>query len=144
MVEALGKIHGEEVIRVSGTIRTSAQATIRGAQKTVTCPEQRTEPGQRPRKKYKVADADPANIRLSLLTVNGIVFARISGEVLTRIGQRLKRKSPFTDTILITHANGEADISRMMAYMIRSVTRSRGRGSRGAAPRMRLSTVFSI
>jgi hypothetical protein len=32
----------------------------------------------------------------------------VSGEVLTRIGQRLKEGSPFSQTVMITHANGSS------------------------------------
>jgi hypothetical protein len=48
------------------------------------------------------------DIRLSLLMVDKIALAGVSGEVLTMIGQRLKRESPFTNTMMITHANGSS------------------------------------
>ena len=38
--------------------------------------------------------------------LNKIALAGVSGEVLTPIFQRLKKESPFTDTIMVTHANG--------------------------------------
>jgi hypothetical protein len=50
MGDALGKILGEEVMRVAGSIRTSAEAQIRGSQQVVTCPEQvEDRPRPRPR-----------------------------------------------------------------------------------------------
>ena len=95
LVDAMGQILGEEVIRVAGGIRTSPEAGIRGAQKVVTCPGTRLEPGP-----------SSVDIRLGLLMINDIALAGVSGEVLTMIHERLKRESPFKHTIMVTHANG--------------------------------------
>ena len=108
LVEALGQILGEEVVRVADRVRTSPKARIGGVQRVVTCPGRRVEPGPRPRKEYKFTDSDPVNIRLSLLMIDDVALAGVSGEVMTMIGQRLKRESPLTNTIMVTHANGSS------------------------------------
>jgi neutral ceramidase len=108
MVEALGQILGEEVIRVAAKIKTSSEARIWGTQRVVTCPGQKYQPPPRGSRDYKFLDADPAAIRLSLIMVNEIAFAGVSGEILTMIGQRLKRESPFRNTLMVTLANGSA------------------------------------
>jgi neutral ceramidase len=54
------------------------------------------------------ADADPVPIRLSLLVINDIPFAGVSGEILTNIGLRLKRESPLTRTMMLTHCNASS------------------------------------
>ncbi|MGH9434790.1 MAG: neutral/alkaline non-lysosomal ceramidase N-terminal domain-containing protein [Terriglobia bacterium] len=107
MVNALGRILGEESVRVAnGITRMSSKATIWSApQQVLTCPGKRTEPGANPGQ-YKFVDSNPVNIRLSLLMLNDIALAGVSGEVFTPIFQRLQKESPFTDTIMITHANG--------------------------------------
>jgi neutral/alkaline ceramidase-like enzyme len=107
-VAALGQLLGEEVIRVADGIKTSGRARIRGVQKVVTCPGKRTVQTAGPNREYKTEDADPVPIRLSLLVINEIAFAGVSGEVLTNIGLRLKRESPFNRTILVTHCNGSS------------------------------------
>ena len=107
-VAALGRILGEEVVRVAGTIKTSSQARLRGMQTTVTCPGKRTVQAPGPGKEYKFEDADPVTIRLSLLVIGDIAITGVSGEVLTNIGLRLKRESPFNRTIMITHCNGSS------------------------------------
>ena len=99
---------GEEVIRVADSIKTSGRAHIRGMQKVVTCPGKRTVQSPGPDKEYKLEDADPVPIRLSLLAINDIAIAGVSGEALTNIGLRLKRESPFNRTILVTHCNGSS------------------------------------
>jgi Neutral/alkaline non-lysosomal ceramidase, N-terminal len=107
MVNALGRILGEETVRVANDISTmSSQARIWGAQRVIKCPGRKVEPGPRPRAEYKFENSAPVEIRLSLLMFNNIAFAGVSGEVLTPIYQRLKKESPFQDTIMVTHANG--------------------------------------
>ena len=105
---ALGQILGEEVIRVAEGIKTSPRGRIRALQKVVTCPGKRTvQPPGRGRE-YKFEDADPIAIRLSLLVINDIALAGVSGEVLTNIALRLKLESPLTRTIMVTHCNGSS------------------------------------
>jgi hypothetical protein len=74
----------------------------------VTCPGRRLAPGPRTGKEFKFEDADPVNIRLGLLMINEIALGGVSGEVLTGIGRRLSRESPFSQTIMVTHANGSS------------------------------------
>jgi len=106
LVDAAGQILGEEAIRVAGTIKTSPEASLFGAQKEVTCPGRRLEPGPRAGNEYKFQDSDPVNLRLGLLMINDIALAGVSGEVLTMIHERLKKESPLKHTIMVTHANG--------------------------------------
>ncbi len=108
MVDALGKILGEETVRIANGIRTSPQARIQGAQHVITCPGRKVEPGPRPRKDYKFEDAEPVDIRLSVLTIGEIALAGVSGEVLTPIYLHLKQQSPVRQTIMVTHANGSS------------------------------------
>jgi neutral/alkaline ceramidase-like enzyme len=109
MVDALGRILGEDVVRVANRMtRMSSEASIRGSQKVVTCPGQKVAAGPRPRKDYQFEAADPVNIRLSLLMVGNVALAGVSGEVLTPIYERLRAESPFNPTIMVTHANGSS------------------------------------
>jgi hypothetical protein len=107
-VAALGRILGEEVVKVADTIKTSPRARIRGMQSVVTCPGKRTVQAPGPGKEYRYEDADPVSIRLSLLVINDIAITGVSGEALTNIGLRLKIESPFTRTIMVTHCNGSS------------------------------------
>jgi hypothetical protein len=106
MVDALGKILGEESVRVANSITTTPQARLWAAQRVVTCPGRKVEDGPRPRREYKFQDADPVDIRLSLLMINDTAVTGVSGEVLTPIYLHLTRESPFRQTIMLTHTNG--------------------------------------
>jgi neutral ceramidase len=105
-VTALGTILGEEIVRVAESIKTSPRARIRASQLVVTCPGKRTTQVPAPGKEYKFEDADPVPIRLSLLVINDIAIAGISGEVLTNIGLRIKKEAPFNHTVVVTQCNG--------------------------------------
>ena len=107
-VAALGQILGEEVIRTSDSIKAYARGRIRGMQTVVTCPGKKTVQAPGPGKEYKFEDADPVSIRLSLLMIDDIAITGVSGEVLTNIGLRMKKESPFTRTIMVTHCNGSS------------------------------------
>jgi neutral ceramidase len=108
LVDGLGKILGEAAVRAAVNVKTLPEATLRGAQKVVTCPGRRVEPGPTPRAEYKFNDADPVNIRLSLLRINDVALAGVSGEVFTLIAQRLQRESPARPTVMVTHTNGSS------------------------------------
>jgi len=108
LVNALGQILGEQAVRVDGNIKTNPQARLWGMQQVVTCPGRRVDEGPRPRTQYTFSDADPVPIRLGLLMLDNVALAGVSGEVLTMISQRLKRESPYSQTLMITHANGSS------------------------------------
>jgi len=108
MVDALGKILGEEAVRIAGAIHPTDQAKIWGKQEVVTCPGRKVEAGPLPRKEYKWEESDPVDIRLSLLMVNDIALCGVSGEVLTMIHEHLKNKSAAGHTVMVTHANGSS------------------------------------
>jgi hypothetical protein len=109
-VQVIGRLIGEEAIQVARSIRMSPYARIRAAQKVITCAGKKAPPGPRRSRTgdYVFLDADPVDIRLSLLLVGHTAFAGVSGEVLTGIGQRLKRESPLAHTMMVTHCNGSS------------------------------------
>jgi len=108
MVDGLGRLLGEESVRAANTITVmSSQASIVSSQRVITCPGRRLAPGsKRPSTEYTWVDSDPVNIRLSLLRLNDVALAGVSGEVFTEIYQHLKRELP--GTIMVTHANGSS------------------------------------
>ena len=106
-VAKLGRILGDEVIRVSAKLRMSAVGRVAGFQTTVTCPGQKHAAGsQKDPAGYRFEDAGPVTIRLSLLMINHIAITGVSGEVLTMIAQRLKKESPLARTMMVTNCNG--------------------------------------
>lgn len=109
-VEILGRILGEEAIRVANGIRTSEYARISALQRETSCPGKKSPPGPRFRGPgpYEFLDAEPVLIRLSGLRIGDVFFGGVSGEVLTMIDQRLKEASPLKHTLMVTHTNGSS------------------------------------
>lgn len=107
-VMAIGRILGEEVIRVADTIETTPWATIGSLQRVVTCPGRKFVRGPHGRKDGYFEDASPVDIRLSMLRINDLALAGVSGEALTMIGQHLKKSSRLPNTIMVTHCNGSS------------------------------------
>ncbi len=110
MINSVGQILGEEVIRVLKlTKRLNNKISIYGSQNTVTCPGRtRTDTNNRQGKPGSYVDGDPVNIKLSLLQLGDIVFAGVNAEIYNLIGQRLKEESSMANTIVVTIANGTA------------------------------------
>jgi len=108
LVNALGRLLGEEAVRVAGSIKTAPDARIWGGQQVATCPGRRVDPGPTPRANYTFSDTDPVAIRLSLLMIDRVALAGVSGEVFTLISQRLQKESPFNHTVMLTHTNGSS------------------------------------
>jgi hypothetical protein len=110
VLDVLGQILGTEAIRVSDAIKdTNAQIRLWGTEKTVSCPGQKVVPngpGSGPGNPRKIIDADPVSFRLSLLMIDQIAITSVSSEAVTNIYQRLRKVSPFPNTIMITLANG--------------------------------------
>lgn len=105
-VVVLGQILGEEIVRVAKSIDPKPGVRVRAAQTVVTCPGQRMAPDAT-RKAPKFVDADPVNIRLSLLKIGDVALAGVSGEVLTGVQAHL-RKATGPRTVMVTHANGSS------------------------------------
>lgn len=108
LVDALGKMLGEQAVRAAAAVQTSENARIWGKQEVVTCPGRRLDPAPRPRKVYTWTDAEPVAIRLGLLMIDDVALAGVSGEVMTMIHQHLAKVSPAARTVMVTHANGSS------------------------------------
>lgn len=107
-LDALGAILGDEIVRVARGIKTLPGIRIAAAQKTVACPGQKTAPGATRRDpEIQFVDADPVEIRLSLLKIGDVALAGVSGEVLTLIGTRLKKEAG-PKAVMVTHCNGSS------------------------------------
>jgi hypothetical protein len=61
---------------------------------------------------------------LSLLTINDIALAGVSGEVFTTIAQRLQRELAFAHTVMVTNTNGSSGYIPSDAAFERWATKS--------------------
>jgi hypothetical protein len=110
MNETLGQMLGEEVLHVmrEGLEKSSGDATLRGAQASVSCPaRQRTDQG-RAGFEGKYVDAGEVSIGLGALRIGDVYVGAVDAEVYNGIAQRLKRQSPYKHTMMATLTNGMA------------------------------------
>jgi Neutral/alkaline non-lysosomal ceramidase, N-terminal len=109
LVEALGQILAEEVIRIADNLvkeNAATSVTIGGEQKVVSCPGHRFEPAIQPGTAPKFVATDAVNLRLGVLKINDIALVIVNGEVTTPIWERLKQASPYTNIVMVDTANG--------------------------------------
>lgn len=110
MIHSMGQMLGEEVVHVArfGLGRPVASAAIVGRQATVRCPGRRRTDEGRAGVPGTYVDAEPVEIRLSLLKIGDTVIGGVDGEVFTAIAQRFKAQSPYKNTMMATLTNGMA------------------------------------
>lgn len=105
LMDSLGQVLGEEVVRVTEEIRAmSTDVRIEAHEQVVTLPA-RIPPRDANRPGMEVEKVDSINIRIGLLAINRIAFTWVSGEIATNICWHLQRKSPLANTMMITIAN---------------------------------------
>lgn len=107
-LDALGRILGEEVVRVAENIdRMSGRASIRGGQKVVSVPGKKQNEYS-PTADYRFVDTDSLDIRLTMLVIGHVAVGCISGQTMARVGKRFKAESPLTESLMINLCNGRS------------------------------------
>jgi neutral ceramidase len=118
LVDIQGRTLGMEVIQTASRIgQMTPVARIQAAERIVPC-EMRATPQQQPGAKL--------DLHLGLIRINGTAITSVSGEVATDIYARLRKESPFSETIMATLVNDrvgyipdEANWERMGAAFVR-------------------------
>jgi hypothetical protein len=54
----------------------------------------------------KSVDAAPVSFRLGALMIDKVALTEVSGEVVSKIYQDLRKQSPYPNTVMLTLANG--------------------------------------
>jgi neutral ceramidase len=105
-MEALGSVLGEQIINVTKEITTRKNNTVHVLSREIDVPGKETSASRMPGE--KLVPGQPAKIRLSVMKIDSVVLAGVSGELMTTIGIRIKQQSPFSNTIILTHCNGSS------------------------------------
>jgi len=105
-IEAIGFNLAVEVMRVMPGIETAPAYNINSLQKKILLPGKKRGNSRFPQVEYETAP--DVEIRLSAMKIGNMVFAGISGEVMTEIGMAIKAKSPYSRTMVVTHCNGSS------------------------------------
>jgi len=109
MILSMGQFLGEEVMHVMrGMDRMASDLEIEGRSRIVSCPGRRRLDSGRAGFAGEYEPAGPVDIRLGLLRLGDIRIGAVNAEVFNLIAQRLKRDSPYAQTMLATLTNGSA------------------------------------
>jgi hypothetical protein len=102
-MDAQGLLVGAEALRVADGITTlRSDVHLAAAQRVISCP---VKTGRNLMSTMKQQAVDTVPVRLSLLLIDHVALAGVSGEVLNAIGSRLYAASPLSDTFLVSIAN---------------------------------------
>ncbi len=108
VINAIGLLLGEEVIRVmENTHRTHSTIRIWGTHQSLQCPGRKRLDNGREGTPGVYEDTDPVDIRMGLLMIGQVAFVAIAAEPYNIIGQRIKRLSPYGNTVIVSLANGQ-------------------------------------
>ena len=102
--DAIGLVLGEEVVKIATNITMQKTGNVKTIQRYVEVPGKEKSATHMPDE--KIIPGKPVTLRFSVVKVGPIVFAGISGELMTSIGMKIKEGSPFNHTVILTHCNG--------------------------------------
>ncbi len=105
-IDAIGMLLGEEILKVSEGINSFPDGSIEAIKMMVEAKGKKRLKSWFPDQELDAGEN--IDIRLSALKIGNIVFTGISGEVMTEIGMHIKRESPFKNTVVISHCNGNS------------------------------------
>ena len=101
--DAQGVMLGAEVARVTNSIsHPTSQVRVGAVQREAVCP---TKQGVNQMATMTRVQSPTVTLRLSLIMLNQIALAGVSGEVVTNIYRHLERESPLANTLLATIVN---------------------------------------
>ena len=105
-IDAVGFHVGMEAWKTLNQTGTYPVKTLQATNTTTSFPGKKSSPGHLPQTTYE--SAPDREIRLSVLKVGDLVLAGISGELFTEIGMEVKKQSPYSNTLIVTHCNGSS------------------------------------
>ena len=105
-VNAIGLVVGEEIVSVAKDISSFQSGAVTVLRREIEVPGKERTASRMPNE--KIVPGRPTKLRFSVLKIGSIVFAGISGELMTTIGMEIKSQSPFRNTVIVTHCNGSS------------------------------------
>ncbi len=105
-IDAIGMLLGEEILIIAEGIQTLPDGSIEALKKTVNAKGKKKLESRSPDPELKAGEN--VDINLSALKIGNVIFAGISGELMTEIGMHIKKESPFRNIVVISHCNGNS------------------------------------
>ncbi len=105
-INAIGQTLAGEVIQISEKIETFPLTDLAVANEVIKAAGKKTSESRMPN--VSLESAPEVDIRVSSLKVGNILIAGISGELMNEIGLKIKEDSPYKNTFVYTHCNGNS------------------------------------
>jgi hypothetical protein len=105
-IEAVGYHAGKAAWEAFQSIQMSPVNSLDAATELLKLPGKQQDPDQFPMKVYP--RGPDVEISLSVFKIGNLVLAGISGELMNEIGVSIKKQSPYSSTVVITHCNGSS------------------------------------
>lgn len=105
-IDAVGFHVGVEAWKTLVQTRTFPVKTLQATNATMTFSGKKSGKNQRPQTSYE--NGPDREIKLTVLKIGDLVLSGISGELMTEIGMEVKKQSPYSATLIVTHCNGSS------------------------------------
>ena len=105
-IEAVGYHVGKVAWETYNQISTFPVGTVDAINHTLILPGKKRGKDHFPQENYE--SGPDVEIQLTTFRIGHLVLAGISGEVMNEIGTEIKKQSPYTNTVIITHCNGSS------------------------------------
>lgn len=106
--DAIGEDLGKESLRVAKALTTVSPALISASQRVISLPAKEEEKVPGKFQQPSSTENDSLKVRLSALKIGNIVLTGVSGEVFNEISVRMRDRSPYAFTFMVTHCNGSS------------------------------------
>jgi len=105
-IEAVGFHVGDEACKTLAQTTTFPLKSIQATNFKMTFPGKKPCIDELPHTSYE--SGPDTDLRLTVFKIGDLVISGISGELFTEIGMEIKKQSPYTETIIVTHCNGSS------------------------------------
>jgi len=105
-IEGTGYLVGLEAWNVMNSIQTFPVYYLNTANTSITYPGKQRDKDNFPQTSHK--KGPDVEVSLSGFRIGNLVFAGISGELMNEIGMEVKKMSPYSGTMIVTHCNGSS------------------------------------
>jgi neutral ceramidase len=105
-IEAIGFHAGVAACKALEGIKTYPVKTLQVTNAVLSMPGKKSGKDDFPPASFE--SAPPVELRLTAMKIGDLVISGVSGELMTEIGMAVKKQSPYSGTIIVTHCNGSS------------------------------------
>jgi hypothetical protein len=105
-IDAIGQTLADEIIDVCAGIESYPVKDLQGRSMVIRASGKKSSESRMPN--VSLDPGEDVEIRVSVLKIGPVLIAGISGELMNEIGLAIKEESPYKNTFIYTHCNGNS------------------------------------